>query len=89
MGGCRESVSITLPKDRSFDVFSRWFDIEHHSMLMDLCGEPLIRELQGQNAGGDDGSYVIDSKAGWRFGEAQDSPCTRSCFTWMRRRHVN
>jgi len=38
-------VSITLPKDRSFDVFSRRFELEHHSMLMDLCGEPLIREL--------------------------------------------
>lgn len=33
------------PKDSSFDVFSRWFDFEHHSMLMDLCDEPLIREL--------------------------------------------
>jgi hypothetical protein len=34
----------TWPKDRSFEVFSRWFDLEHHSMLMDLCDEPLIRE---------------------------------------------
>jgi hypothetical protein len=34
----------TWPKDRSFAVFSRWFDLEHHSMLMDLCDEPLIPE---------------------------------------------
>jgi len=34
----------TWPRNRSFAVFSRWFDLEHHSMLMDLCHEPLIRE---------------------------------------------
>ena len=34
----------TWPLDRSFDVFSRWFDYQHHSMLIDLCDEPLIRE---------------------------------------------
>jgi hypothetical protein len=33
------------PKDRSFDVFRRWFDIQHHSILMDLCDDPLIREV--------------------------------------------
>jgi hypothetical protein len=32
------------PRDRSFDVFRRWFDYRHHSMLFDLCGKPLIRE---------------------------------------------
>jgi hypothetical protein len=32
------------PQDRSFDVFCRWFDYQHHSMLVDLCDEPLIRE---------------------------------------------
>jgi hypothetical protein len=28
------------PRDRSFDAFCRWFECEHHSMLMDLCDEP-------------------------------------------------
>jgi len=42
-GWCRDQA--TWPEDRSFDVFSRWFDLEHHSMLMDLCDEPLIREF--------------------------------------------
>lgn len=35
---------LTWPEDRSFKVFSRWFDLEDHSMLMDLCDEPLILE---------------------------------------------
>lgn len=35
------------PRDRSFDVFRRWFDYRHHSMLMDLCDdEPLIRDIE-------------------------------------------
>jgi len=34
----------TWPPDRSFDVFCRWFDYRHHSMLIDLCDEPLILE---------------------------------------------
>lgn len=34
----------TWPRDRSFDVFCRWFDYQHHSMLIDLCGESLIHE---------------------------------------------
>jgi len=32
----------TWPKDRSFKIFSHWFDFEHHSILMDLCDERLI-----------------------------------------------
>ncbi len=36
--------TTTWPRDRSFDVFCRWFDFQHHSMLVDLCDEPLIRE---------------------------------------------
>lgn len=32
------------PEDRSFDVFCRWFDYQHHSMLVDLCDEQLIGE---------------------------------------------
>ena len=34
----------TWPRDRSFDMFCRWFDFQHHSMLVDLSGEPLIDE---------------------------------------------
>lgn len=34
----------TWPSDRGFDVFCRWFDYQHHSMLIDLCDDPLIRE---------------------------------------------
>jgi hypothetical protein len=34
----------TWPPNRSFDVLCRWFDYQHHSMLIDLCDEPLIRE---------------------------------------------
>ena len=36
--------TTTWPPDRGFDVFCRWFDYQHHSMLIDLCDEPLIRE---------------------------------------------
>jgi hypothetical protein len=35
----------TWPRDLGFDVFCRWFDLQHHSMLVDLCDEPLIDEL--------------------------------------------
>ena len=38
------TVTATWPRDRSFDVFCRWFAYEHHSMLVDLCDEPLIRD---------------------------------------------
>ena len=34
----------TWPRDRSFDVFCRWFDFQHHSVLVDLCDELLIDE---------------------------------------------
>ena len=34
----------TWPQDRRFAVFCRWFDFQHHSMLVDLCDEPLILE---------------------------------------------
>ena len=36
--------TTTWPLDRGFDVFCRWFDYQHHSMLIDLCDERLIRE---------------------------------------------
>ena len=29
------------PQDRSFAVFRRWFDWQYHSLLIDLCNEPL------------------------------------------------
>jgi hypothetical protein len=32
------------PRDRSFAVFCQWFEYQHHSMLVDLCDEPLIDE---------------------------------------------
>jgi hypothetical protein len=35
----------TWRRDRSFDVFCRWFEFRHHSMLVDLSDEPLIDEL--------------------------------------------
>jgi hypothetical protein len=35
----------TWPQDRSFDVFCRWFGWQHHSMLIDLCDEPLKDEI--------------------------------------------
>jgi hypothetical protein len=34
----------TWPRDRSFDAFCRWFDFHHHSVLVDLCDEPLSDE---------------------------------------------
>jgi hypothetical protein len=33
------------PRDLGFDAFCRWFDFQHHSMLVDFCDEPLIDEL--------------------------------------------
>ena len=35
----------TWPRDRSFDVFCCWFEYRHHSMLIDLCDEPLIHDI--------------------------------------------
>jgi hypothetical protein len=32
------------PQHRSFAVFCRWFDWQHHSLLIDLCDEPLTNE---------------------------------------------
>jgi hypothetical protein len=34
----------TWPQDRSFAVFLRWFEWQHHSMLIDLCNESLSDE---------------------------------------------
>jgi len=35
----------TWPNDRSFDVSCRWLDHHLHSVLIDLCHEPLVEEL--------------------------------------------
>ena len=35
----------TWPRDLGFETFCHWFDLEHHSMLVDLCDHPLILEL--------------------------------------------
>ena len=32
------------PQDRGFAVFCRWFEWQHHSMLIDLCDESLSDE---------------------------------------------
>ena len=37
----------TWPQDRGFEVFRRWFDFRHHSMLVDLCDDPFILEFDG------------------------------------------
>jgi hypothetical protein len=34
----------TWPRDRGLETFRRWFSIEHHSMIVDLCDDPLILE---------------------------------------------
>jgi hypothetical protein len=35
----------TWPQDRALEVFRRWFDFQYHSMLVDLCDDPLVLEL--------------------------------------------
>jgi hypothetical protein len=32
------------PVDRTFDTFNRWFEFRFHSMLVDLCDEPVMRD---------------------------------------------
>jgi len=32
------------PADRSFDTFTRWFEYSFHSVLYDLCDDPLQRD---------------------------------------------
>jgi len=32
------------PQNRNFPMFRRWFDWQWHSMVVDLSGDPLIRE---------------------------------------------
>ncbi len=35
-------VPSSWPQDRSYAVFRQWFDYQHHSVLLDLCDEPLM-----------------------------------------------
>jgi hypothetical protein len=32
------------PVDQTFDTFNRWFEYRFHSMLVDLCNEPVARD---------------------------------------------
>jgi hypothetical protein len=34
----------TWPKQRDMDAFERWFEWSSHSMVVDLCDAPLLRE---------------------------------------------
>ena len=36
--------TASWPEDCSYDVFCRWFDYQHHSMLIDLCQKQLRAE---------------------------------------------
>jgi hypothetical protein len=37
-------VPSVWPVDRTFDTFIRWFECRFHSLLVDVCDDPLIRE---------------------------------------------
>jgi hypothetical protein len=37
-------VPTAWPVDRTFDTFIRWFECSFHSVLVDLCDEPLMRD---------------------------------------------
>jgi hypothetical protein len=37
-------VPSAWPVDRTFDTFNRWFEYRFHSMLVDLCDEPVIHD---------------------------------------------
>jgi hypothetical protein len=37
-------VPSAWPVDRTFDRFNRWFEYRFHSMLVDLCDEPVTRD---------------------------------------------
>jgi hypothetical protein len=43
LAGCYKDTS-TWPRDRSYEEFCQWFDYQHHSMLIDLCNEPLVHD---------------------------------------------
>jgi hypothetical protein len=35
-------VPSSWPVNRDFDMFQRWFEYRFHSMLVDLCEDPLV-----------------------------------------------
>ena len=37
--------ATSWPQDRSLGIFCRWFEFQHHSMMVDLCDAPLIDKL--------------------------------------------
>jgi hypothetical protein len=37
-------VASAWPVDRTFDTFIGWFEYSVHSVLVDLCDDPLIRD---------------------------------------------
>jgi len=37
-------VPSSWPKRRDMDAFDRWFEWGSHSMVADLCDDPLFRE---------------------------------------------
>ena len=46
-GRCESDISAISVCDSvavRYDVFWQWFEYQHHSMLIDLCDEPLIRD---------------------------------------------
>jgi hypothetical protein len=42
------------PSDRNYALFREWFDVEIHSVVLDLvAGEPLVEDEDGPNSGND------------------------------------
>jgi len=37
-------VPSSWPVDRTFDTFNHWFEYRFHSMLVNLCDEPVMRD---------------------------------------------
>src|SRR5450759_3864405 len=37
-------VPSVWPVDRDFDTFNGWFEYRFHSMLVDLCEEPVVHD---------------------------------------------
>jgi hypothetical protein len=38
-------VPSTWPRQRDMDAFERWFEWSSHSMVLDLCDDPIFREV--------------------------------------------
>jgi hypothetical protein len=37
-------VPSSWPQNRSYEVFCQYFEFEHHSMLFDVCEDPLLHD---------------------------------------------